>query len=87
MTDEQEAIERLIHRLEEALERQQNTEGEIASRPTVVYCFDCDEISVDTWRRDGCLDHKTVLSDGYECDGLRSAMTALRYVATDTNNE
>jgi hypothetical protein len=76
-------IEQLVHRLEEALERQQNTEGEIASTPIVEYCFECDEIVVDGYLPDACLDHKTVSSDGYEHGGIQSAITALRYVDSD----
>lgn len=77
MTDD---LEGVILRLEEALEIQQNTTGEIASTPTVVYCFDCDEISVDTWCPDGCLEHQTVSSDGYEHAGIQDAITALQFV-------
>jgi len=78
-------VKRLIHRLEEVLQLQQNTEGEIASTPTVEYCFECDEIAVDTFLPDRCLEHKTVSSDGYEHAGIQSAITALRYL--DTDNE
>lgn len=70
----------MMERMEEALRRQEEEEGEIATRPTVVYCLDCDEISVDTWIPDGCLDHKTVSSDGYEHGGIQSAMTVLEYL-------
>lgn len=73
-------INYVIQRLEEAIDVQQNTEGEIATTPTVAYCFDCDEIAVDTALPDGCLDHKTVSSDGYEHGGIQSAITALRAV-------
>lgn len=72
--------EQFIRRLEETLELQQTTEGKIASTPTVAYCFDCDEIAVDTWMSDGCLDHKTVSSDGYEHAGIQAALTTLRYL-------
>lgn len=77
----------VIDRLEEALERQQNTEGEIASTPTVVYCFDCDEITVDSWTPEGCLDHRTVSSDGYDHDGIGAAITALRFVRSSTKTD
>lgn len=85
MSDEStDGVERLIHRLEKALELQENTEGEITSTPKVAYCFECDEIAVDTWNPDGCLEHKTVSSDEYEHGGIQSAITALRYVDTET---
>lgn len=71
----------IIKRLEEALEIQQNTTGEIASTPTVSYCFECDEIAVDYYHPDGCIDHPTVSSDGYEHGGIQAAITALK--ATD----
>lgn len=85
MTEQTETdIEHLIQRLEDALELQQNTEGEIESNPTVAYCFECDEIAVDAFTPDGCLDHKTVSSDGHEHGGIHSAITTLRYVDEDT---
>lgn len=73
-------IGHLIQRLERALELQEETEGEIASTPTVVYCFECDEITVDSWNPDGCLDHATVSSDGYEHAGIDSALTTLEHL-------
>lgn len=73
-------VDRLINRLKEALELQETTEGKIASTPTVGYCFDCDEIAVDNWHPDGCLEHKTVSSDGYEHAGIQDAITTLRYL-------
>lgn len=74
-------ISYLIGRLEEALEIQDNTEGEIASNPTVSYCFQCDKIGVDTpWPDDDCINHTMVSSDGYEHDGIGTAITVLRFL-------
>lgn len=80
-------IEHVIGRMEEALELQRTEEGEIATKPTVGYCLECDEIVVDDWFPDGCGDHQTLSSDGYEHGGIQSALTALRYISTDTNSE
>jgi len=73
-------IEYTLSRLENALNLQENKEGKIAKKPTVAYCFECDEIAVDSWVPDGCVDHRTVSSDGYEHGGIRSAIIALRSV-------
>lgn len=83
----QSKIAYLIGRLEEALETQDNTEGEIASTPTVGYCFQCDEIGVDTPWPDGCINHPTVTSDGYEHDGIGTAITTLCFLQESTNVE
>lgn len=76
MNDEQ----YVINRLEEALKAQDSTDGQISQTPTVGYCFECDEVSVDGWRPDGCGDHPTVSSDGYEHGGIQAALTTLRYL-------
>lgn len=69
--------EYVISRLEKAIERQENEEGEIATNPTVVYCFECDEITVDSWTADCPVEHDKVRSDGYEHAGIGAAITAL----------
>lgn len=76
-------IEHTISRLEEALERQENTEGEIAATPTVFYCFVCDEISVDSSPQ-RCHDHPTVSSDGHEHAGIQAALTTLHHLQGDS---
>lgn len=81
MTSEQERGQTsyAVNRLKEALEIQDSTEGEHCKNPTVEYCFECDEITVDGLIPDECLDHPTVMSDGYEHGGIQAAITVLEY--------
>ena len=78
MSDE---LEYIYERLNKAVELQQTTEGEIASMPHVVYCLECDTIAVDDgFCPDGCLEHKTVSSDGYEHGGIHDCVKLLSFV-------
>jgi len=78
--------EEIISRLETALEKQSNTEGERAATPTVTYCLKCDEITVDDLRPRRCADHPTVMSIGYEHGGIQAALTVLRYLQSGTDH-
>ena len=78
--------EYIISRLKEALERQENEEGQVASTPTVTYCLRCDKIGVDEWVPAGCTDHPLVVSDGYEHGGIQTAITVLRCLQTDSSH-
>lgn len=73
-------INYIISRLEEALERQQNTEGKIPFTPTVEYCIECDNIYIDQLVPDACFDHTTFMSDGYEHGGIQSTLRMLEYL-------
>lgn len=81
--DSEQRVEHVVARLEEALELQDSTEGEHCKTPTVEYCFECDEITVDGLPPEKCLYHPTVSSDGYEHAGINAAKTALECVGGD----
>lgn len=80
--DSRDGIEYMISRLELALEFQERRSGEIAEKPTVAYCFECDEIAVDSWvpRSDECVTHTVVSSDGYEAGGVQTAISVLEFL-------
>ena len=82
MTPENELadIDYLISRLEETLDKQGEYTGEHCQTPTVSYCFECDKIGVDVWCPDGCVEHRTVSSDGYEHDGIGASLVTLREI-------
>lgn len=77
---------RLIQRLQEALEIQQNTEGTHCATPTVEYCLTCDEITVDDLSPKECLEHPTVMSDGHEHGGIQATLTVLKYFRDSDHN-
>ena len=83
--DSTKTAEYIISRLQLALEFQKRRSGDIAEKPTVTYCFECDDITVDSFspRSDGCLDHTVVSSDGYECGGVQTAISVLEFVTND----
>lgn len=74
-------IEYVTNRLEEALKKQRNTTGEHSVTPLVGYCFDCDEITVDSVCPDECVDHTFVSSDGHEHGGIQTAISVLNHFA------
>jgi len=79
-------IPHAIRRLEEALERQKEEKGKTAATPDVYYCFECDQIFVDDFWSKGCDHDPIVHSDGYEHDGIRSALVTLRYISAETKH-
>ena len=79
-------VEYVISRLELTLEFQKRRTGEIAETPTVSYCFDCDEIVVDSWTTN-CNrgKHTVVSSDGNVCGEVQTAISLLKHFEERNN--